>query len=974
MHWRWGQATTVLAVSIPLLWSFGSIVTGTRICAYRDTAHFYYPLYAWISRCWSRGEIPFWNPQDNIGMPVVAEATSAVFYPGKLLFALPLPYPLEFNLYLVAHVVLAAAGAYALARQLLAHQRVSRNGVRSRDGTRRGSTAATNRAAASPGDDGHLRHLAAGLCAVAYAFSGTVLFQYCNVVFLVGAAWLPWALLATDRMLTQRRLAWALVLGICLALMVLGGDPQMAYHTGILAALLAWLRRGRPGVEPASEPVTPPVGRASEPVDNARPPVRRHALFLLLTAALAGILLSAVQIVPAVSWTQVSDRVASQDSDSLWQDVFGTPRPGTHRKQRYHFSVAPWRVLECLWPNVSGHMFPVNRRWLSALGAEDRIWTPTLYIGLMPLLIALSVWRVRTRDRHVQWLSLVAIGSLVASFGWYGLGWIAGEVQSVFAGGRSNLLLGEPTGGLYWLMVKLLPGYGYFRYPAKLWVVTSLAVSLLAGLGLERSLTADRGRIRRVLGAVGTASLVAGVVFAILGVWWSKWFAEVAPDDLFGPLDSRGAWRGCLLACARTVSLCALFWWLLRKTTWAPLSLAQLILLVTAMEMAWANGSHVATAQAEAIQTPSMLSRSGLESVPQSPARALRVDGGRSTARDSRLGREDTNTNQRLTATPPVHIERIYRPPRRRWVPEEWLKTASRTRCEATVRWDRATLFPKFHLLGELGSIHTFSTMRPRDHIALMRFGDKRHPDPMVLDLLGVRYLVLPADARWPDGVPLASNSPEVANVRVWENPNAMPRAWIVHHVEAWTADESVEPVKRGEADESFPVNSSNGHAVQAKSHRNLPGPERISPGTAGIEQRLRRLLSPEDGPRDFGQEAVVESRKTIPAVSGTGVSDTCRILQEGANRLEVEASLASPGLLVVGNRYDPGWSVDVTSEGCSFRPRIVRANVVMQGVFLPAGTHRLLFRYAPRGFHAAAVATVLGWLLCLPYCCIKTA
>ena len=60
-----------------------------RVCAYRDTAHFYYPLYAWTSRCWSHGEIPLWNPQDNIGTPVAAEATSAVFYPGQLIFALP---------------------------------------------------------------------------------------------------------------------------------------------------------------------------------------------------------------------------------------------------------------------------------------------------------------------------------------------------------------------------------------------------------------------------------------------------------------------------------------------------------------------------------------------------------------------------------------------------------------------------------------------------------------------------------------------------------------------------------------------------------------------------------------------------------------------------------------------------------------------------------------------------------------------
>ena len=39
------------------------------------------------------------------------------------------------------------------------------------------------------------------MASLSYAFCGNVLFQYCNVIFLVGAGWLPLAILATDRML-----------------------------------------------------------------------------------------------------------------------------------------------------------------------------------------------------------------------------------------------------------------------------------------------------------------------------------------------------------------------------------------------------------------------------------------------------------------------------------------------------------------------------------------------------------------------------------------------------------------------------------------------------------------------------------------------------------------------------------------------------------------------------------------------------
>ncbi len=140
---------------------------------------------------------------------------------------------------------------------------------------------------------------------------------------------------------------------------------------------------------------------------------------------------------------------------------------------------------------------------------EDRVWTPTLYLGLMPLLIALITWRLRTPDRRIGWLSWIACGSLIASFGWYGPGWLIGTLQTAWTGEPTGGALGEPTGGLYWLMVTTLPGYAYFRYPAKLLVITSLAVALLAAIGFERLLTSDRRRLRRCLAVLGIGSAVA---------------------------------------------------------------------------------------------------------------------------------------------------------------------------------------------------------------------------------------------------------------------------------------------------------------------------------------------------------------------------------------------------------------------------------------------------------------------------------
>ena len=58
-----------------------------------------------------------------------------------------------------------------------------------------------------------------------------VLCLYDNVIFLVGASWIPWGLRAIDRMLRLRRAGGCPGLAAVLALQVLGGDPESAYLT-----------------------------------------------------------------------------------------------------------------------------------------------------------------------------------------------------------------------------------------------------------------------------------------------------------------------------------------------------------------------------------------------------------------------------------------------------------------------------------------------------------------------------------------------------------------------------------------------------------------------------------------------------------------------------------------------------------------------------------------------------------------------
>ena len=73
-----------------------------RQFGYRDSAHYYYPLNQRVQADWNRGLWPLWEPEENAGMPLLGNPTAAVFYPGKIVFAL-LPYAWGARVYIIAH-------------------------------------------------------------------------------------------------------------------------------------------------------------------------------------------------------------------------------------------------------------------------------------------------------------------------------------------------------------------------------------------------------------------------------------------------------------------------------------------------------------------------------------------------------------------------------------------------------------------------------------------------------------------------------------------------------------------------------------------------------------------------------------------------------------------------------------------------------------------------------------------------------
>jgi len=80
------------------------------------------------------------------------------------------------------------------------------------------------------------------------------------------------------------------------------------------------------------------------------------------------------------------------------------------------------------------------------------------------------------------------------------------------------------------------------------------------------------------------------------------------------------------------------------------------------------------------------------------------------------------------------------------------------------------------------------------------------------------------------------------------------------------------------------------------------------------------------------------------------------------ANELRVETNASAGGFLVFNQSYNPGWRATVNGEEVP----IYRVNAVVQGVAVPAGECRVLFRYRPCGLVAGGVASLaaIGLLL----------
>jgi hypothetical protein len=649
---------------------------------------------------------------------------------------------------------------------------------------------------------------------------------------------------------------------------------------------------------------------------RARGQSRLAVMLLGLGCACAlALALSAAQLVPVAESILTSVRLE-----------------GRSHQHSDDFSVEPYRVVEWLWPNVFGTLTAGNRYWMTVLPPLDRhrAWSLSLYFGALPCVLALGAAGFRGGPRWRGWLTAVAITSLLAAFGKFGtpLGWTAQD---------------DGTGSVYWLFSTVLPGFRLFRYPGKLLTFTALALAGLAGVGWDEA-TAGRGR----RGVVIAALLLMVTLVTLVAAWAGRnaltaAFSGTAGDVVFGPLDARGAVNDLLRGLVHGAIALALGLGLVIASRHWPRLANPAAVIVLAVDLAVANAGLVVTVPQEDFE----LTSEALEAIHQ--AEAARPDGG------------------------PFRVHRM-----RAWSPAGWSATGSDQRLRDLLRWERDTLQPGFGVpLGISYTVASESSIEDADYWPFFqpfpRTLDARsaallgaEPGQRILyyprrgfDLWNTRYFILPAspgdwtepnrgyaafleqtEMIYPD--PTTLNGPEsgesrsqwllTKDVQIRRNLAEYPRAWIVH---------DVRPIK--------PAASSTDTA-RAAIVRSL------------VFQNDTLWSDPERPVFDPRKTAWVETEtpeQLARALSHTPVVslEMVQITHYGPQRVEIQATLSQPGLVILADAYHAGWRLTIDGAPAT----ILRANRAMRGAVASAGVHRLVYAYEPRSFKVGAALSVTG-------------
>jgi hypothetical protein len=308
--------------------------------------------------------------------------------------------------------------------------------------------------------------MGAALGAFAFSASGFFVIHLAHPWGYTTGCWLPWALgLAWTILSEGANVGWRrwLALSIILVLQILPGHFQIAFMTQVTIGLMALcLLVERLSASRAMRPAT-----SMPSVHLSTSSFVRRAL-LLAGCVAATYPLAGMQVWPTARLARLA--AARRDFEYL-----------------SGFAETPLHLVHHVAPGLF-HRSPLWRRliWDPFHTSPEEVMA---YVGLVPFCLALvAAWRGMRRDSVVRTLSFVAAVTLILSLGPY-------------------------VPGFRWLIE--LPGFSFFRAPARWSLITSMMLALLAGKGFDS--WREWSRPARMLGIPAIGAIIwIGAVIAVL--------------------------------------------------------------------------------------------------------------------------------------------------------------------------------------------------------------------------------------------------------------------------------------------------------------------------------------------------------------------------------------------------------------------------------------------------------------------------
>lgn len=891
-----------LAVSLLLLLP---ALDGSRRLAFRDVGHFYFPLYHYIQDRSDEAALPLWNPHDQFGIPLAGETTTALFYPGRIVFFVGLPIAQSLTIYVLMHVWLAGLAACWVARRCGLKMPAS---------------------------------LTAGL---AYALSGPVIFLYTNPPFLVGAAWLPlafWYAFEFVKTYRQRDLGLAAAF---LAMMILGGDVQNAFHVMLIVAfagvgsLFFATRR--------SDDLSETRGARESKLHGGRRLIVSLGLLAVITS-----LTAAIQIVPSSLWSRHSNRRheavpgvqqllrgwSAESADGAKQPAAAwwmMPQRGSHARRLYDYSSGPWEWAGITMPGICGRMFPENTRVTRLIPASGRTWAPSLYLGIVPAICFLLRLGFRSARGHATWSlwEWTALAGLGFSLGCYGFAWVVREVAFGVSGIDVMPNAFGGLGGPYWMLVSCVPGYAAFRYPAKWLVFFCLGGSISAAHLIDRTARERTGLLAYGLAGISTLAILLFVGSFVFSNAIEPQTLGSATDSFFGPLNLPEFSKQVRRASLHALVVCGCFAGLMfalrkrvtqsRHTFWIPLAMTALI----GVDLFVHAHSLVAT----------------VPLLPRELAISEDTDGAKA------LGMAEFSRSLRLDS-------------RKRW-PKAWTEVSSGKRLSEAEWSQRLSLYVRWHLMNHHAVVNSPVSISSQ-----------------------VSSLLWASVMRALNSLPLAERDAALARIANWLAVETLYKTKELPNEDAWNLA-AAQPKRLAAAE-----------VVQIVNAWDMIKPHEAE---AAIKRQIDAIVS--------GQQQVrstIESADSLNALDfedaeqGNG-ADSVSLLSIEHEAIEIVVHTRKSALLKYHQFQDVFWfatvrpakdhtkagaSISQTEQpsatvpgrqdelaaGVSVKTKVVDG--VAQGFVLPAGDWRVRFEYRPTWLMPATLMTLLGWAMIATLVC----